>query len=166
MTTPISNQFPSHTNPRAWFITAGASPIGLALARAVLAHGDSVILGFESSDVDNGFRNLGERAEEFGSRNIGQCQAAVAEAVQFMGKIDILFCCTSEAIIGTVEELAASPQTLTLVRSQFETNFFGPVNIIKATLPAMRHKRSGHIIVLTGISSSHPFLSHPIIHRY
>ena len=58
------------------------------------------------------------------------------------------------AVIGTVEELAASPQTLNLVRSQFETNFFGPVNIIKATLPTMRQKRSGHIIVLTGISLS------------
>lgn len=57
------------------------------------------------------------------------------------------------AVIGTVEELAASPSTLTLVRDQFETNFFGPVNIIKAALPAMRERRSGHIIVLTGISA-------------
>ena len=73
---------------------------------------------------------------------------------------------TRIAVIGTIEELAASPQTLTLVRSQFETNFFGPVNIIKATLPTMRQKRSGHIIVLTGISSSHPFLHHQFIRRY
>ena len=86
-------------------------------------------------------------------RNVGQCQAAVAEAIQTFGKIDILLCCTSEAIIGTVEELSTSPRTLNLVRSQFETNFFGPVNIIKATLPTLREARSGHIIVLTGITS-------------
>lgn len=56
------------------------------------------------------------------------------------------------AVIGTVEELAASPRSLTLGRDQFETNFFGPVNIIKAVLPTMRKKTIGHIIVLTGIS--------------
>ena len=61
------------------------------------------------------------------------------------------------AVIGTVEELAACPRTLTLIREQFETNFFSPVNIIKAALPAMREKRAGHIIVLTGISRSCSF---------
>lgn len=80
------------------------------------------------------------------------CQAAVAEAVHVFGKVDILFCCASEAVIGTVEELAASPRSLTLVRDQFETNFFGPVNIIKAVLPTMRKKMIGHIIILTGIT--------------
>lgn len=103
-------------------------------------------------------------------RNMALCQAAVAEAVHVFGKVDILFCCASEgelngfddifccshgmsaAVIGTVEELAASPRSLTLVRDQFETNFFGPVNIIKAVLPTMRKKMTGHIIILTGIS--------------
>lgn len=108
---------------------------------------------------------------------MGKCQAAVAEAVEAFGRVDILFCCTSEgmcqrstlnievkklrtddpvasiAVIGTVEELAASPSTLTLIRDQFETNFFGAVNIIKAALPAMRERKSGHIIVLSGISA-------------
>jgi NAD(P)-dependent dehydrogenase (short-subunit alcohol dehydrogenase family) len=41
---------------------------------------------------------------------------------------------------------------MTLVREQFETNFFGPINIIKAALPVMRERKSGHIINLTGIS--------------
>jgi len=83
---------------------------------------------------------------------MGQCQAAVAEAVKSFGKIDILLCCTSEALVGTVEELAQSSQTRTLVRDQFETNFFGPVNAIKAVLPAFREKRSGHLIILAGIT--------------
>ena len=56
------------------------------------------------------------------------------------------------AVIGTVEELAASRRSQMLVRDQMETNFFGPTNIIKAALPAMREKRTGHIMVLTGIS--------------
>ncbi len=52
-----------------------------------------------------------------------------------------------------MEELAASPRTQTLVREQFETNFFGPVNVLKAAIPAMRKRNSGHIMILTGISA-------------
>lgn len=83
---------------------------------------------------------------------MGQCQSAVAQAVASFGKLDILLCCSSEALVGTVEELAASPRTQSLVREQFESNFFGPVNCIKAALPAMRKKGGGHIIVVTGIT--------------
>ena len=57
-----------------------------------------------------------------------------------------------QAVFGAVEELAVSNGTLTLARNQFETNFFGPVNVIKAVLPLMRAKSSGHIMVLAGIS--------------
>jgi hypothetical protein len=83
---------------------------------------------------------------------MGQCQAVVAEAVHVFGRVDILLCCTSQAIIGTVEELAVSQRTQNLVRDQFETNFFGPMNIVRAALPEMRMKANGHIIVLGGIT--------------
>jgi NAD(P)-dependent dehydrogenase (short-subunit alcohol dehydrogenase family) len=56
------------------------------------------------------------------------------------------------AIIGSVEELAASERTRTLVKDQFETNYMGPVNLIKTALPQMRKQRSGHILTLCGIS--------------
>lgn len=85
-------------------------------------------------------------------RIVSQCQAAVADAINAFQKIDILFCCTSEAVIGSVEELAASPRTLTLIRDQFERNFFGPVNMIKQAIPEMRSKTNGHVIVLAGIT--------------
>lgn len=83
---------------------------------------------------------------------MSQCQAAVAEAVYAFGRIDILLCCTSQAVVGTVEELSTSSRTQTLVRDQFETNFFGPVNAIKATIPTMREQKIGHMIVLGGIT--------------
>jgi short-subunit dehydrogenase len=56
------------------------------------------------------------------------------------------------AIIGTVEELAQSNRTISLVDEIFEINFFANVNIIKAILPVMRTRKNGHIIVITGIS--------------
>lgn len=86
------------------------------------------------------------------SRVVGQCQAAVAEAVEAFGRIDVLLCAASEAVIGTVEELAQSTRTISLVDEIFEINFFANVNIIKAVLPIMRERKNGHIIVITGIT--------------
>ena len=42
---PKSPHFPPHNAPRVWFITAGPSPIAIALAKQVLDHGDYVVAG-------------------------------------------------------------------------------------------------------------------------
>lgn len=92
------------------------------------------------------------RIVELDCRLVGQCQAAVAEAVDAFGRIDVLLGCTSSAVIGSIEELGQSARALTLVQDQFESNFFSNVNMIKAVLPTMRAQRNGHLIVLSGIS--------------
>lgn len=86
-------------------------------------------------------------------RIIAETQSAVAEALGAFGRIDILFICKSEALVGSIEELSQTGRTQTLVRDQFETNFFGPVNVVKAVLPSMREKRNGHIVAMTGITA-------------
>ncbi|EXJ83701.1 hypothetical protein A1O1_07325 [Capronia coronata CBS 617.96] len=174
-------QFPTHNAPRVWLITSGDSPVGISVSRQVLDHGDYVVSGIIQSEFESDSprgqqfkRFLSEVVRENGWKDrmkivpldvriVGQCQAAVAEAVHAFKKIDILFCCSSEAVVGTVEELAANQRTLTLVRDQFEKNFFGPMNIIKAAIPEMRSKMNGHIIVLTGI---HGHLGTPGLSMY
>ena len=86
------------------------------------------------------------------SRLVSQCQAAVAEAVDAFGRIDIMLGCTNEALVGTVEELGQSPRALSLVQDQFETVFFSNVNLIRAVLPTMRAQKNGHLIVISGIT--------------
>ncbi|CAD6575250.1 MAG: hypothetical protein ASARMPREDX12_007161 [Alectoria sarmentosa] len=157
---PPPPTFPPHSAPRTWLITACTSPIGIAIARQALSHNDNVIAGLNPRHLavtsDDGEEReeegRGDEFRQFWQDVMGLCQAAVAEAVEAFGKLDILLCCSSEALVGTVEELAASPRTQTLVREQFETNFFGPVNCIKAALPTMRKRNSGHVIILTGIT--------------
>lgn len=95
----------------------------------------------------------GLQAANFCSRAVGQCQSAIAEAIQAFHRIDVLLICKSFTLVGSIEELSQSNHVLSLVRNQFETNFYGPVNIIKAVLPHMREKRNGHIIVVTGITA-------------
>ena len=38
------------------------------------------------------------------------------------------------------------------IKANFETNFFGPINVIKAVLPQMRKQQSGLIINITSIA--------------
>ncbi|KAJ5887668.1 hypothetical protein N7495_007709 [Penicillium taxi] len=166
-----SQQFPSHSEPRVWLITAGDSPIGISVARQILAHGDYALLGLAHSVLDrdqrrrDGYDAFLAEVEEHRDegwkqrlksipldiRMMGECQSVFAEAVTTYGRVDMLLCCTSQALIGTVEELSASPHTLNLVRDQFEVNYFGPLNIIKAALPHMRREHAGHIMILSGI---------------
>ena len=68
MTTPKSN-FPTHSTPRTWLITAATCPLGLAIARAALVHGDSIIAGVETADIDT----ESERGEEFREFYAGEC---------------------------------------------------------------------------------------------
>ncbi|KAF4304682.1 Retinol dehydrogenase 8 [Botryosphaeria dothidea] len=169
---PRSPRFPPHNAPRVWFLTNGTSPISIALATQILDHGDYVVAGVLPAE----FERESGRSEEFrdfldkvssadgdkqrwkerlrvvslDARVIGQCQAAVAEAVDAFGKVDVLLGCSTETVVGTVEELAQSTRTMNLVRDQFETTFFSNVNIIKAVLPIMRAAKNGHIIMLTG----------------
>ncbi|KAF2826168.1 NAD(P)-binding protein [Ophiobolus disseminans] len=167
---PRSPHFPPHNAPRVWFITRGVSPISIALARQVLEHGDYVVAGvmpieFEKKEGQSeDFRHFLEdvkrterwrerlRVVGLDARVVGQCQAAVAEAVEAFGRIDVLLCAASEAIIGAVEELSQSSRTISLVDEIFEINFFANVNIIKAILPVMRERKNGHVIVITGIT--------------
>lgn len=76
---------------------------------------------------------------------------AIASVNQYICMTDLKPAFT--AIIGTVEELAASERTRLLVQDQFETNYFGPVNLIKAVLPRFRSQKYGHILVVGGIST-------------
>ncbi|KAH7089716.1 hypothetical protein FB567DRAFT_521389 [Paraphoma chrysanthemicola] len=167
---PRSPHFPPHNAPRVWFITRGVSPIAIALARQVLEHGDYVVAGVMPTEFEKregqseDFRNFLEdvkkterwrerlRVVGLDARVVGLCQAAVAEAVEAFGRIDVLLCAASEAVIGAVEELAQSNRTISLVDEIFEINFFANVNIIKAILPVMRERKNGHVIVITGIT--------------
>ncbi|KAF2180302.1 NAD(P)-binding protein [Zopfia rhizophila CBS 207.26] len=167
---PRSPHFPPHNAPRVWFITTGTSPTAIALARQALDHGDYVVAGvlpteFEKREGQSeDFRSLLEdvkkterwrerlRVVGLDGRIVGQCQAAIAEAVEAFGRIDVLLGSTSEAVVGTVEELSQTSRTISVIQDTFETNFFANVNIIKAALPVMRQRKNGHVIMLTGIT--------------
>ncbi|PSS00827.1 short chain dehydrogenase/reductase family protein [Coniella lustricola] len=162
--------FPTHNSPRTWLLTQALSPLAVRLMRLLLTHGDYVVACLPPQETEHEersaeFRELINECKSSRSgregwkdrirgircdgRSMGQCSAAVAEAVHHFQRIDILLCCKFEAVVGTVEELSTTPATQNLVRDQFETIYFSQVNFIKATLPQLRAQHTGHIVILS-----------------
>lgn len=62
-------------------------------------------------------------------------------------------------MVGSIEELGAAPSGQTMIRDQFETNFYGPVNVMRAVIPSMRSRGGGHVVVITSVSE---YVRHPM----
>ena len=73
--------------------------------------------------------------------------ACVAEVLKHESRIDVLINNAGAGITGPIEEIPDAE-----IKRNFETNFFGPINVIKATLPVMRAQNSGLIINITSIA--------------
>ena len=86
---------------------------------------------------------------------------SVARAVSTMraaaGEIDAVVCNAGMGIFGSVEETS-----LEAARSQFETNYFGVLRVLRAVLPAMRERRSGRVVLVGSLAGRAPipFQSH------
>ncbi|MEU4356184.1 SDR family NAD(P)-dependent oxidoreductase [Streptomyces virginiae] len=144
------------TSPRTWLITGATSGIGRELTRQALENGDVV------SAIARNTVSLQELTEAHGDRLllIGadvRDEQAVREAVEHtlsrFGRIDVVANNAGYGLFGAVEEASD-----TQVRAVFDTNVFGVLNVLRATLPVLRSQRSGHILQGSSVygQSAHP----------
>ncbi|MCA0754242.1 SDR family NAD(P)-dependent oxidoreductase [Paenibacillus sp. N4] len=134
---------------KVWFITGAARGIGLEILKAVLETGDHVVATVRSSAQSLADKLGNPENLEVVLLDITDEQQAIAaanQAVQKFGKIDVLVNNAGYGLLSAVEEATADE-----VRKNFETNVFGLLNVTRAILPHMRHKRSGHIINISSV---------------
>ena len=67
-------------------------------------------------------------------------KTAIEEVVQKEGKIDVLINNAGKGITGPIEDTPTEE-----MRDNFETNFFGVINVIKEVLPFMREQKQGQL---------------------
>lgn len=72
---------------------------------------------------------------------------AVSEVLKKEARIDILINNAGMGITGPIEEIPEEE-----MKKVFDTNYFGPLNMIKNVLPAMRKQKEGLIINITSIA--------------
>lgn len=134
----------THTvnTPSIWFITGASSGIGRELAGQALAAGEAVIALARHTEK---LTELGQHERLLTIEADVRDEAAVARAVEQgvarFGRLDVVANLAGFGLFGAVEE-ADDAQA----RAIFDTNVFGVLNVLRATLPVLRRQRSGHIL--------------------
>ncbi|MFJ5831485.1 SDR family NAD(P)-dependent oxidoreductase [Streptomyces sp. NPDC093089] len=141
---------------RTWLITGATSGIGRELALQALENGDTVAaLARDTSSLDELAQTHGERLllVSVDVRDEGAVRDAVERTLTRFGRIDVVANNAGYGLFGAVEE-ASDAQ----VRAVFDTNVFGVLNVLRATLPVLRSQRSGHIVQGSSVygQSAHP----------
>ncbi len=80
-------------------------------------------------------------------RDANSIQAAVTKIIATSGKLDVVINNAGVGITGPLEEISTVE-----IKNNFETNLFGPIEVMKAVLPQMRKQKSGLIINVTSIA--------------
>ena len=138
-----------------WFITGVSTGFGKHLADLALAKGDKVAATFRQQDQADEF------TRKAGANGIGlvadvadeaAVKKSVADAIAFLGHLDVIVNNAGYGSLGPIEEVPDEE-----VQRQFDVNVFGPLRVLRAVLPHLRERKSGHIINITSIGGLKAF---------
>jgi NAD(P)-dependent dehydrogenase (short-subunit alcohol dehydrogenase family) len=125
-------------------ITGGSSGIGKSIGEFLKAK-DYVVYGTSRNPEkykDSKFPILALDVKD--TRTI---ETTVSTIIEKEGRLDVVVNNAGAGITGPIEEIPDVE-----LKNNFDTNFFGPINVIKAVLPQMRKQNSGLIINVTSIA--------------
>ncbi|MGC2777438.1 MAG: oxidoreductase [Bradyrhizobium sp.] len=146
---------------KSFLITGVSSGLGRAFAAGALASGHRVIGTVRNPEAAAAFSALEPgraHAMVIDITDFGAIPDAVAKAEHEVGPIDVLVNNAGYGHEGIMEEAPLDD-----VRRQFDVNVFGAVAMMKAVLPGMRQRRSGHIVNVTSMGG---FITMPGITYY
>lgn len=134
---------------KVWFITGSSTGLGRALSEVLLEK------GFRVAATARKPADLEPLRKKFGSQVLcpaldvtspEQVRSAVQQTLDHFGRIDVCVNNAGYGLIGGVEEVTDSE-----IRRQFDTNFFGALDVTRAVLPHFRKQRRGHFVNISSI---------------
>ena len=125
-------------------ITGGSSGIGKSIGEFLTQKG-FIVYGTSRNPLN--YTNSKFKLVALDVNDTVTIADAVRTVIEAEGKLDVLVNNAGVGINGPIEEI---PQEQ--IQHNFNTNFFGPINVIKAVLPQMRAQQSGLIINITSIA--------------
>lgn len=134
-----------------WLITGASSGLGEGIADAALNAG--ILVAATARDPDR----LGNLMQRFPGRvfpvrldlnDPDSIRRAVRGTLEKFGTIDVLVNNAGHGYRAAIEE--SEPDA---VKELFQTNFFGPMELIRQVLPEMRAKKKGMIVNVTSIGA-------------
>jgi NAD(P)-dependent dehydrogenase (short-subunit alcohol dehydrogenase family) len=135
------------TTPRNWLITGCSTGLGRALAEALIDRGEHVFATArkpqELDDLVSGHDNA--HALKLDVTVAANVKKVVAE-VELQGGIDVLVNNAGYGYLAAIEEGDEEAY-----RKLFETNLFGLLGMIRASLPGMRTRGHGHIVNVSSV---------------
>jgi NAD(P)-dependent dehydrogenase (short-subunit alcohol dehydrogenase family) len=136
---------------KVWLITGAGSGIGLEIAKAALAAGNKVVA--TGRDVNKVIKAINNSTNDLlvvkmDVTDPKEIDAGVKSVIEKFGTIDVLVNNAGNFYAGFFEELSQEQ-----VERQIATNLFGPMNVTRAVLPAMRRNKSGHIISISSTAA-------------
>ncbi|MBA4054186.1 MAG: short-chain dehydrogenase/reductase [Marivirga sp.] len=134
---------------KTWFITGASKGLGLSLVKKLLAEG--YFVAATSRSLVDLLKAVGTTSENFlplavsltDERSVAQ---AIDETIRHFGTIDVIVNNAGYGLAGALEELSDAE-----ARANFDTNVFGSLNVIRAALPHLRKKKTGHIFNIASI---------------
>jgi NAD(P)-dependent dehydrogenase (short-subunit alcohol dehydrogenase family) len=134
-----------------WLITGCSTGLGRHLAEAVLGRGyNAIVTARDAAKVQDLVDAHPDTALALALDVTEDVQVAnaVQQAEERFGSVDVLVNNAGYGYRAAVEE-GEAPEVAKL----FDTNFFGPVAMIKAVLPGMRARRDGAIVNISSIGA-------------
>ena len=147
---------------KTFLITGVSSGLGRAFAEGALGAGHRVIGTVRNEGDADTFAALAAAGSAYplilDVTDFAAIPAAVAEAERHAGAVEVLVNNAGYGHEGVLEESSMDD-----LQRQFAANVYGPVAMMKAVLPGMRKRRSGHIVNVTSMGG---FITMPGISFY
>ena len=125
-------------------ITGGSSGIGKRVGEFLLDKGFVV---YGTSRNPEKITDSKIKLVALDVRDSQSIQNAIDFIIQTEQRLDVVINNAGVGITGPLEEIPTDE-----IRNNFETNVFGPIEVMKAVLPQMRKQKSGLIINVTSIA--------------